>query len=99
MSLHHWMYFGCQCSSARWSRLLPERLTLFGIFSAEIIAASLSTRRTQRTQRTAKKRQNGFRRCKKRNGFTFVSLVSSVLNLLDRAPTHHVRFQSNSGLP
>src|SRR6516162_6468093 len=40
MSFHHWMYFGCQCSSARWSRLLLERLTLFGIFSAEIIRAS-----------------------------------------------------------
>src|SRR5438093_9224975 len=42
MSRHHWMYFGCQCSSARCSRLLLERLTLFGIFSAEIMAASLS---------------------------------------------------------
>src|SRR5476651_1476753 len=31
------MYFGCQCSSARCSRLLSERLTLFGIFSAEIM--------------------------------------------------------------
>src|SRR5476649_2964958 len=31
------MYLGCQCSSARCSRLLPDRLTLFGIFSAEII--------------------------------------------------------------
>src|SRR3981189_910651 len=37
MSFHHWMYFGCQCSSARCSRLLLERLTLFGIFSAEIM--------------------------------------------------------------
>src|SRR6476659_7199917 len=37
ISRHHWMYFGCQCSSARCSRLLPDRLTLFGIFSAEII--------------------------------------------------------------
>src|SRR5436190_1166356 len=37
MSRHHWMYFGCQCSSARCSRLLLERLTLFGIFSAEIM--------------------------------------------------------------
>src|SRR4051794_19928339 len=37
MSRHHWMYFGCQCSSARCRRLLLERLTLFGIFSAEII--------------------------------------------------------------
>src|ERR1043166_2016491 len=43
MSRHHWMYFGCQCSSARCNRLLLERLTLLGIFSAEIIAlASLS---------------------------------------------------------
>src|SRR6266571_9490881 len=37
MSRHHWMYFGCQCSSARCSRLLLERLTLLGIFSAEIM--------------------------------------------------------------
>src|SRR3979411_1770313 len=37
MSFHHWMYFGCQCSSARCSRLLLERSTLFGIFSAEIM--------------------------------------------------------------
>src|SRR5260221_12746755 len=36
------MYFGCQCSSARCSRLLLDRLTLFGIFSAEIIYASSS---------------------------------------------------------
>src|SRR2546427_4801802 len=34
------MYLGCQCSSARCSRLLSERLTLFGIFSAEIISVS-----------------------------------------------------------
>jgi hypothetical protein len=37
---HHWMYLGCQCSSARCRRLLPERLTLLGIFSAEIMCAS-----------------------------------------------------------
>src|SRR6187397_2011336 len=37
MSFHHWMYWGCQCSSARCSRLLLERPTLFGIFSAEIM--------------------------------------------------------------
>src|SRR4026209_1486597 len=37
MSFHHWMYFGCQSSSARWSRLLLERPTLLGIFSAEIM--------------------------------------------------------------
>src|SRR4051794_26361405 len=37
MSFHHWMYFGCQCSSARCRRLLLDRLTLFGIFSAEIM--------------------------------------------------------------
>src|SRR6516164_1310416 len=37
MSRHHWMYLGCQCSSARSSRLLLDRLTLFGIFSAEIM--------------------------------------------------------------
>src|SRR3954462_14334420 len=42
MSFHHWMYFGCQCSSARCSRLLPDRLTLFGIFSAEIISTPRS---------------------------------------------------------
>src|SRR5438067_1309514 len=41
MSRHHWMYFGCQCSSARCSRLLSDRLTLLGIDSAEIINASL----------------------------------------------------------
>src|SRR5262245_23921546 len=40
MSRHHWMYFGCQCSSARCSRLLLDRLTLFGIFSAEIMVCS-----------------------------------------------------------
>src|SRR5688500_312223 len=39
MSFHHWMYCGCQCSSARWRRLLPERPTLLGIFSAEIMAS------------------------------------------------------------
>src|SRR6476619_2922316 len=44
MSRHHWMYFGCQCSSARCRRLLLERLTLFGIFSAEIM-----TPRSERT--------------------------------------------------
>src|SRR5215204_7503652 len=38
MSRHHWMYFGCQCSSARCRRLLLDKLTLFGIFSAEIIS-------------------------------------------------------------
>src|SRR5690242_14931293 len=37
MSRHHWMYFGCQCSSARCSRLLLESPTLFGIRSAEIM--------------------------------------------------------------
>src|SRR4051812_14017259 len=37
MSRHHCKYFGCQYSSARWSRLLPERSTLFGMRSAEII--------------------------------------------------------------
>src|ERR1700749_2280212 len=37
MSRHHWMYFGCQCSSARCSRLLLDRPTLFGIRSAEIM--------------------------------------------------------------
>src|SRR3954469_23766657 len=31
------MYLGCQCSRARWSRLLLARPTLFGIFSAEIM--------------------------------------------------------------
>src|SRR5262249_14717240 len=41
MSRHHWMYFGCQCSSARCRRLLLDRLTLLGIFSAEIMGASL----------------------------------------------------------
>src|SRR5215831_11101665 len=34
------MYFVCQCSSARCSRLLLDRSTLLGIFSAEIIAGS-----------------------------------------------------------
>src|SRR5688572_9407296 len=33
MSSHHWMKFGCHCSSARWSFLSPARLTLLGIFS------------------------------------------------------------------
>src|SRR5688500_5944393 len=37
MSFHHWMYGGCQCSSARCSRLCLDRPTLFGIFSAEIM--------------------------------------------------------------
>src|SRR4051812_7480911 len=37
MSFHHWMYCGCQCSSARCSRLLLESPTLLGIFSAEIM--------------------------------------------------------------
>src|SRR5204863_7679108 len=32
------MYWGCQCSSARCKRLLPDKPTLLGIFSAEIIA-------------------------------------------------------------
>src|SRR5688500_1129211 len=40
MSRHHWMYFGCQCSSARCRRLLLERPTLLGIFSALIIESS-----------------------------------------------------------
>src|SRR3954467_15353996 len=40
MSFHHWMYFGCQCSSARCKRLLLESPTLFGIRSAEIMACS-----------------------------------------------------------
>src|SRR4029077_13304314 len=31
------MYCGCQCSSARCRRLLPDRSTLLGIFSAEIM--------------------------------------------------------------
>ena len=39
MSRHHWRYFGCQCSSARCRRLLLERLTLFGIRSAEIMSS------------------------------------------------------------
>src|SRR5580765_2234629 len=43
MSRHHWRYFGCQCSSARCRRLLLDRLTLFGIRSAEIIVERLST--------------------------------------------------------
>src|SRR5687768_2298047 len=38
MSRHHWIYAGCQCSSARCSRLLLDRPTLLGIFSAEIIS-------------------------------------------------------------
>src|SRR5688500_5141848 len=42
MSFHHWMYCGCQCSSARCRRLFEERPTLFGIFSAEIIDESSS---------------------------------------------------------
>src|ERR671923_1623902 len=42
MSRHHWMYFGCQCSSARWRRLLLERPTLLGILSAEIMAQLLA---------------------------------------------------------
>src|SRR4051812_43965768 len=35
------MYFGCQCSSARCSRLLLDRLTLLGILSAEIMLRPL----------------------------------------------------------
>ena len=42
MSFHHWMYCGCQCSSARCSRLLLESPTLFGIFSAEIMVFDMS---------------------------------------------------------
>src|SRR4029079_2323262 len=38
MSRHHWMYFGCQCSSARCSRLLLESPTLLGMRSAEIMS-------------------------------------------------------------
>src|SRR4030095_1500178 len=44
MSRHHWMYFGCQCSSARCNRLLLESPTLLGIRSAEIICASCQGR-------------------------------------------------------
>src|SRR5918994_1694147 len=40
MSRHHWIYCGCQCSSARCSRLLLESPTLLGIFSAEIMGAT-----------------------------------------------------------
>src|SRR3954447_5798065 len=42
MFFHHWMYWGCQCSSARCSRLLLERPTLLGIFSAEIMMGLVS---------------------------------------------------------
>src|SRR5947208_7362007 len=59
MSRHHWMYFGCQCSSARCSRLLLERLTLFGIFSAEIMAASLSKTMPRRQGHKGKKGHRG----------------------------------------
>src|SRR5215831_12462620 len=41
MSRHHWMYFGSQYSSARCSRLLLDKSTLLGIFSAEITKPSL----------------------------------------------------------
>src|SRR4051812_43303289 len=40
MSFHHWMYFGCQCSSARCSRLLLESPTLLGMRSAEIMTGA-----------------------------------------------------------
>src|SRR5262245_20756790 len=50
MSRHHWMYFGCQCSSARCSRLLLERPTLLGIFSAEIIVEPCARTRTPRLE-------------------------------------------------
>src|SRR5204863_6072951 len=63
------MYFGCQCSSARCSRLLLERLTLFGIFSAEIMAASLS--------KTMPRRQ-GHKGNKGHRGNTVNALVSPV---------------------
>src|SRR5262249_22328983 len=52
MSRHHWMYFGCQCSSARCRRLLLARLTLLGIFSAEIMGTSPS--RAQRSTAAAR---------------------------------------------
>src|ERR1051326_2479186 len=39
MSCHHWMYCGCQCSSARCRRLFRWRSTLLGIFSAEIMVS------------------------------------------------------------
>src|SRR2546428_12680916 len=46
------MYFGCQCSSARCSRLLSDRLTLLGIFSAEIMTPrDQGHKGLQRTQR------------------------------------------------
>src|ERR687887_1728100 len=52
MSRHHWMYFGCQCSSARCRRLLLERFTLFGIFSAEIISSTLQHGGSSRASRS-----------------------------------------------
>src|SRR4051812_5077889 len=41
ISFHQLMKLGCHCSSARCSFLSSPRLTLFGIFSLEIMACSL----------------------------------------------------------
>src|SRR4026209_2584595 len=75
MSRHHWMYFGCQCSSARCSRLLLDRFTLLGIFSAEIISWPRSS--TQRTHKGEQQRDLDS---------TFVSLVSFVLKTSGALP-------------
>src|SRR2546422_9700272 len=77
------MYFGCQCSSARCSRLLSDRLTLLGIFSAEIMTPrDQGHKGLQRTQRP--------RRC-------LVSLC--ILCPPFVLVSFYVRFQSNSGRP
>src|SRR5437867_1977185 len=45
MSCHHCRYCGCQCSSARWRRLLRCRSTLFGMRSEEIMSTLMSCSR------------------------------------------------------
>src|SRR6185295_817569 len=68
MSRHHCKYFGCQCSSARCSRLLSERLTLFGIRSAEIMFIPTPDQ------------HRGHRGHRGISEFSFVSFVSFVSN-------------------
>src|SRR4051794_14825374 len=80
MSRHHWMYFGCQCSSARCRRLLLERLTLLGIFSAEIIEANSPPQRTRRTRRPNPDRSESSQDC------SSVSSVSSVVHISGSFP-------------
>src|SRR5262249_2351352 len=89
MSRHHWMYFGCQCSSARCSRLLLERPTLFGIFSAEII--DLLSQKQYHGGHGGNTEVTDMSYTK--DSVSSPSAVSSVVGFL------HVRFQSNSGLP